>query len=362
MQYTPNTVISRIENASLNHIIHPRPDNSLIAGTSGYKDYFDDEHVGYARRAAFIHLCGLLENSVREIDKTYNVIHEVFSIFYHANKLLDLNATPSIRYNKTYNNLPESNYIETEIYFGYNTNIICKKTWEAESIDHDNKMKEDFLKTLVEYIDTCLFRLAVGSSIIDELHRLRRFVYMDEYTTRVMSLVDTVLKFRKDTPMMERVVEKFSYAMNRRKYCVGMAARPLLKSLYAVRKVIQRRRYNKLNTIDHWNNVVKCQIALKKKVIQKFKHKAATKRRIKAVKRAIAEKDVCAICIHEFDTETRSTVTKCDHVFHTECFSDVVTRNHAHDMEMPCPVCRTTIMRGLDESIIYPDELSTEDQ
>jgi len=55
--------------------------------------------------------------------------------------------------------------------------------------------------------------------------------------------------------------------------------------------------------------------------------------------RMVEEKDCCAICMETFTEDTRTTATKCGHLFCTSCF----TRAILSSRNPSCPMCREAL-------------------
>jgi hypothetical protein len=53
-------------------------------------------------------------------------------------------------------------------------------------------------------------------------------------------------------------------------------------------------------------------------------------------RRMVEEKDCCAICMETFTEDTRTTATKCGHLFCTSCFTRAILSSHRPS----CPMCR----------------------
>ena len=48
----------------------------------------------------------------------------------------------------------------------------------------------------------------------------------------------------------------------------------------------------------------------------------------------------CAICITDYDTDSKVYVTECNHVYHYDCFTQFIQNNNFSN-RCNCPLCRT---------------------
>ena len=360
MQYTPNTETLHTNICAITHLLEPRPEDSVCKDVRILHDYFHDENVGCERKATFTYLCKLIENNVRKNDTRGDVAYELAYIFYAANKELDVNATPMIAVSKKRETF-EDNYFETVYSIGGLKYICNSKPSKAVSREHDLEMIANMHEELAESIEIGFFRMAVGSSLVDILHSKRSFIYMNEYTTRIMALVDKVLRFRRDAPIMEHVVDKFYQPIHKQKYYAGMAAIPLARLLHAVRKRIECKDEIKRKCIDNWKGMIRRKKKLVKTAASLFKRKVAIIPRIASAKEAITKRDECSLCLDAFDAKKKLISTICGHLFHKECFDEYLkTKEGDGAVSMPCPVCRRYIIVEPDCYTLYPHELSEE--
>lgn len=337
------------------HII-PAQDTLLVNQQTRDDNYFDANEVGHSRRAAFAHLCNVMDsvsNNVRNCDM---ITRELFLVFYYANKLLDVNAAPYIGVESSYNTSKEVK-MAIIIFTGTHTTYRCSYTKDAENTGREKAdVIADYVENLAYTVDDAMFRVVSMSHWIDELHKMRRFIHINQYTGRVMKLVDTVLEFRAKAPVMQAVIEKFMYPINRKKYYIGAMARPLILWMISAVESVDRKRDIKRKCVEKWLATKSMKTIMKKDVVKQFKRRIAIKHCIVSARKHIAEKPECSVCLSEMTTQDTLTVTTCKHTYHKECFKHYLTSKGEGGVSVPCAICRFYLIVSENCTNLYPHE------